>query len=63
MEQVAKILPFLWQILGKQKKSKINVTTRENEIIVSILTGRKVKRFKNNNLDILIRDLRFAFCI
>lgn len=61
MEYVTKIVPLLWEIVGKNKKSAVNVTTKENEITISILTGRKWKRFKNINFDILLTDIRTAY--
>lgn len=57
MEYVAKIMPAVWDVLGRNKKCSINVTTKENEIIVSIWSGRRWKRYKDNNPDKLIAVL------
>jgi hypothetical protein len=54
MEHVTKIMPALWNVLGRNKKCSINVTTKENEILISILSGKKWKRFKDHNPDNLI---------
>ncbi len=61
MEHFTKIVPFLWEILGRNKKGAVNVTTKENEIIVSIWSGRRWKRFKNINPDLLITDIRQSY--
>jgi len=58
MEDYTEIISILWDILSKNKKSAVNVITKENEIIVSILSGRRWKRFKNSNADILADELK-----
>jgi len=61
MENVAEVVPFLWRLVEKNKKCSINVTTKENDIIVSIWSGRRWKRFKDNNVTNLISRLGFAY--
>lgn len=63
MENVAKIMPLLWEVIGLNKGCSVNVTTKENEIIVSILNGRRWKRFKNNDALILMSDIRQSFSL
>lgn len=63
MEQIKLVLPFLWELIGRHRKSKVNVTTKENEIIVSIWSGLRWKRFKNTNPEELIKNIRLAFSI
>lgn len=57
MENVAKVMPILWGIIDRNKKCSINVTSKDNEISVSILSGRKWKRFKNKNTSMLINEI------
>lgn len=50
-------MPILWGIIDRNKKCSINVTSKDNEISVSILSGRKWKRFKNKNTSMLINEI------
>lgn len=63
MEHVAKIVPMLWDLFGKNKKCKMNVTTKENEIIISIWSGRRWKRYSGNDLTQVITGLRSKLCL
>lgn len=58
MDQVTKIVPMLWAMAKNHKYFAVNVISKENEIIVSILTGKRWKRFKNKNTDLLIDEIR-----
>ena len=57
------IVPILWEILSKNKKRSINLTTRENEIIISIWSGLRWKRFRGKNADNLVLKLRDSYHI
>ncbi len=56
MQSIGNILPLLWQILAK-KKCAINVCTIDNEMTVSIIRKRKIKRFVGTDSLSLIPDL------
>lgn len=62
MENVAKIVPLLWEIVGRNKKCAVNVTSKENEIIVSIWSGRRWKRFKGIDAFDIASDIRQSYC-
>ncbi|CAB4127164.1 hypothetical protein UFOVP260_17 [uncultured Caudovirales phage] len=61
MENVAAMMPLLWQLIENNKKCSINVITKENDIIVSIWSGRRWKRFKNKTTDALISNIQQAY--
>lgn len=63
MDCFNKILPILSQIVGKKKKRVVNVTSKENEIIVSIWGGLRWKKFKDISEDRLANRLRQAYGI
>lgn len=63
MEQFTQIRPILCEILGRNKKCSINVTNKEDHIIVSILSGRRWKRFNSNDTIDLISDLKQSFSL
>lgn len=54
---VINIIPALWDMLAKRKLA-INVTNIDNELAVSIIGRRKIKRFKNKDSEILLSDIR-----
>jgi hypothetical protein len=58
MENVAKMIPFLWEIIRDKKKRAVNVSTKEDVITISILLGKHWKRFKNTNPDVLMSEIR-----
>jgi hypothetical protein len=61
MENVAEVVPFLWKLIEKNKKCSVNVTTKEDDIIVSILNGRRWRRFKSKTTDCLIANISSAY--
>lgn len=54
------ILPILWKYLDKNRHCSlsINVATIENELIISIINGNKIRRFKNMGARSLLENLR-----
>ena len=54
------IMPLLWQFLDKHRRSyfSMNVATIDDELIVSIIHGKRIKRFKNTDGKNLIENLR-----
>jgi hypothetical protein len=62
MEHIAAVMPLLWEIISRNKKCSINVTSKENEIIVSIWSGRRWKRFKGIDACGLASDIRQSYC-
>lgn len=61
MENIAEVIRLLWEIIGSNKICSVNVTSKENEIIVSILSGRRWKRFKNQDPSMLMADIKQSF--
>lgn len=61
MEFIAGLKPLLWQILEKKKEYAINVSSLDNELTISILFGKKLKRFKNKNNNILLSEIKQYF--
>lgn len=61
MEHVTKIVPFLWELVGRNKRYSANVTTKENEITVNILRGKRSKFFRNPDAGSLMADIRKSF--
>jgi hypothetical protein len=61
MEYVTEVMPYLWRLIENNKKCSVNVTTKENEIIVSIWSGKRWKRFKNKTTDALIANLQQVY--
>jgi hypothetical protein len=58
MDQVTKIVPMLWDMAKNRQRFAANVVSKENEIIISILTGKRWRRFKNKNTDLLMDEIR-----
>lgn len=61
MDDLNKLICVLWSIIEKNRECAINITNRENEIVVNILSGKKYKRFKNNNALMLINNLKYSY--
>lgn len=58
MDLIKIIMPTLWQILDKNKKCSINISTIDNKLTVSILFGRRKKRFVADSDKALINELQ-----
>lgn len=61
MDDVAQIIPILWDIAKNRKQFAVNIMSKEKEIIVSILSGNRWKRFKNKNAKELIHDIKESY--
>jgi hypothetical protein len=57
MEFITAIKPIIWKIIDKKKKYAVNVSSLDNELTVSILSGRKTKRFTNKDSAIVLSQL------
>lgn len=55
-----KVIPLLWEFFRKRQHrlTGINVTMIENELIISILTKKKPKRFSINSIENLNANLK-----
>ncbi len=51
------LLPILWKLIDK-KKCAINVASIDNELAVSVITRKHIKRFKNHDSKELISQLQ-----
>lgn len=51
-------MPVLWQIIDKKKKCAVNVSTIDDKLTVSILFGRRTKRFTHTDSNILLAELQ-----
>ena len=51
------LLPVLWKLIDK-KKCAINVTSIDNELAVSVITRKHIKRFKNHDSKQLVSQLQ-----
>lgn len=58
MDFLSKIMPILWQIVEKKKQCAVNVSTIEDKLTVTILFGRKKKRFSHSDESMLLYELR-----
>ncbi|HMF72312.1 MAG TPA: hypothetical protein VK616_12620 [Flavitalea sp.] len=56
MEYVSSLLPTLWKIIEK-KGGAINVSTIDNELVVSIIGKKRIKRFKSADSHDLITNI------
>jgi len=63
MDYITKIVPILWEIVENNKDCAINVTNKETEIIVSIWSGKRWKRFKNHDTNMLMSELRQSYSL
>lgn len=58
MDLIKSIMPVLWQIIEKNKKCAINVSTYEDKLTISILFGKRKKRFIETDGRSLVTDLQ-----
>ena len=58
MDLLKLIMPTLWQILDKNKKCSINVSTIDNKLTVNILLGKRKKRFVEDHQTTLLSQLQ-----
>lgn len=58
MDFLSKIMPVLWQIVEKKKQCAINVSTVDKKLTITILFGRKKKRFVHADESVMLYELR-----
>lgn len=60
MDDVTKLIPMLWDMSQNRSKKRfaVNVHSKEDEIIVSILSGKRWKRFKNKSTTALMHEIK-----
>lgn len=60
MDDVTKLVPLLWDMAQdrSRKKFTVNVHSKGEEIIVSILSGKRWKRFKNKSTTALMTEIK-----
>lgn len=56
MNNLSELLPCLWKLIEK-KKCAINVSTKDNEVVVNIINRFKTHCFRDVDSDILISKL------
>jgi len=49
MDYTKRIIPILWKFLDKKRNCSlsVNIATIDDELVVSIIDGKKIRRFKN----------------
>lgn len=60
MDYTQSIMPILWKFLDKRRRPcfiSMNVYTNDNELIISIINSRKIKRFRSRDNQTLIQKL------
>ena len=60
MDYTKSILPILWKFLDKCRRPcfvSMNVYTADNELVISIINSRKIRRFKSNDNSNLVEKL------
>lgn len=51
-------MPTLWQIINKYRNCRINITTIDNKLTVSILRGKKINVYADSDIKILLLNLK-----
>jgi len=60
MDYTQSIMPILWKFLDKRRRPcfiSMNVYTANNELVISIINNRKIRRFKSPVNHSLIKKL------
>jgi len=58
MDEISKLVPMLWDMAKNKKRFTVNLHSKENEIIVNILSGNRWRRFKNKSPDVLVNEIK-----
>ena len=58
MDDVTKLVPMLWDMAKNKNRFAVNVHSKEEEIIVSILRGKRWKQFKNKSSAALMTEIK-----
>ena len=61
MDYTQTILPILWKFLDKRRRPcfiSMNVYTSDNELVISIINNKKIKRFKSLYNPNMIKKLK-----
>ncbi len=56
MDYTQSIMPILWKFLDKRRRPcfiSMNVYTNDNELIISIVNSKKIKRFGSNDQNLI----------
>jgi hypothetical protein len=57
MDEIASLIPKLWAMAKDHTKFNVNLISKDDEITISILKGKRWKRFKNKDTDKLLEDI------
>ena len=59
MDYTKSIISILWKFLDRNKLGYIsaNVSTIDDELVISIIDGKKIKRFKSRDRQSFIKNL------
>lgn len=58
MDLLNKVMAVLWQILDKNKRCAINVSTIDNKLTVNILRGRRRNTYADEDYNIVLLKLK-----
>jgi hypothetical protein len=56
------IIPILWKFLDKRRRPcfiSMNVYKVDNELVISIIANKKIRRFKNSDNQNLVKKLNY----
>lgn len=57
MDEIASLVPRLWDMAKNHTIFSVNLTSKEDEITISILKGKRWRRFKNKDANKLLEDI------
>jgi hypothetical protein len=58
MDSVTRLIPVLWEIIRRNNKCSVNVSTIENKLTVNILLGKRRKTFCDKDENLLLKQLQ-----
>ena len=59
IDSTKSIMAILWKFLDKNKNGYVsaNVSKMNDEVVISIIDRKKIKRFKSTNTELLLKNL------
>lgn len=58
MSKSSRMMEFLWDVIGNNKRWSANITCEGNELIVSILSAKFGKTFRHYDLNTMKHDIK-----
>ncbi len=58
MDKTSRIMESLWELIGQRVKWSANITSKENELTVTLINGKEGKQFRGIDEKLIESEIR-----